>query len=108
MEGDKIAELIKKEDAKRIETANYDIDKVLSDEEKKIFEDYKYDEETIRQIRGGRPQKLGLSQDMYDFMKEHKLKTTLKDIADGNNELLKWCIHEAYIAGLIAGKNKSD
>jgi hypothetical protein len=109
MEEDKdIAELIKKEDAKRIEDANYEIDKALSEVERKIFEDYKYDEEDIRQIRGARPKEPGLNQYMYDFMKKHKLKTSLKDIADGNNDLLMWCIHEAYIAGFIAGKTKRD
>ena len=85
MEEDKITDLIKKENTKRIEAASSKIDKVLSEAERKIFEEYKYDEEATR-----------------------KLKPTLKDIADGNNFLLKWCIHEAYIAGFIAGKTKGD
>ena len=106
MEEDKIAELIKKEDADRIEAAKYEIDNVLGVVERNIFEEYKYDEEDIKQIRGARPKERGLSQDIYDFMKKHKLKTTPKDIADGNNDILKWCIHEAYIAGFIAGKNE--
>ena len=100
MEEDKdIAERIKKENAERIEAANYILDKVLSEEEWKIFEDYKYTEEDIRQIRGGRPKELGINQDLYDYAKKHNIKMTLKGITEGNNDLLKWCIHGAYITG---------
>jgi nicotinic acid phosphoribosyltransferase len=108
MEADKIAELIKKENAKLAEASGYDINKILSDAEQEIFEKYKFSEEEIRQIRGARPKEPGLNQNMYDFMKDHKLKVTLKAVAEGNNDLLKWCIHEAYIAGFIAGKTKGD
>ena len=108
MEADKIADLIKKENAKRAEAAGYDIDKILSDAEQEIFEKYKFSEEEIRQIRGARPKEPGLNQDMYDFAKERNLKITSKGIAEGNNDLLKWCIHEAYIAGFIAAKTISD